>query len=388
MSVTLAKVPYGMRDFLPQDASAMRKMEASLRRLFFAWGFDEVRTPTVAYLDTLTRGSHRHLESQVFQFFDVQGQSLALRHEMTTPIARLCASRLAEAPRPLKLCYVSDVFRRELAQAGRQCSFRQAGAELVGESSPNADAEVLALAIASLQAVGLQGFQVFLGHVGFAHGLMLQLGLSDEAQAAVKTALERHDFVTLAQIAQQHEGAKALAEIPFLRGQEDALQKAETMAANDESVAAIADLRMMYCALKNYGLEAQVCFDFGLIRDFDYYTGMVFEAYAPKSGYPVCGGGRYDQLLENFGLNAPATGFALGVERVLLARERQGMQPAWRQRDVYLAYAENKETEAVFKAKAFRAEGQSVFLALHAESRTEAQEQQAVRHCHTLCYLS
>ena len=195
------EIPYGTRDLLPREAQEKRRAEAALSELFCRWGYDEIVTPAIEYLDTLTIGNGRRLEPHMFKLFDKDNRTLALRHEMTTPIARLVASRMREEPLPLKLAYISNVFRSEQAQAGRQCEFNQAGVELIGTNDVAADAEVIALAIEGMKAAGLQDFQVCLGQVDFISGMMRQLHLTEMQQERVTQALERHDLVALAAIA-------------------------------------------------------------------------------------------------------------------------------------------------------------------------------------------
>ena len=185
-------IPYGTRDFLPTEAAGKRTIETKLAALFALWGYDEVVTPTIEYFDTLTMDSGRQLAPQLFKLFDKGGKTLALRHEMTTPIARVVASRLKDAPLPLKLSYISSVFRSEQSQMGRQCEFYQAGVELIGSASATADAEVLALAIQSLLRAGLKDFSVCLGQVEFVTGIMQQYRLDEQTQQTLKERSEEH----------------------------------------------------------------------------------------------------------------------------------------------------------------------------------------------------
>ena len=147
---SVLKIPYGTRDFLPAEAAGKRVVETRLAELFAQWGYEEVVTPSIEYLDTLGLGSSQNIGDHLFKLFDKSNQTLALRHEMTTPIARLVSTRLQDSPLPLKLSYISSVFRYEQTQAGRQCEFYQAGVELMGPGSPATDAEVVALAVTTI----------------------------------------------------------------------------------------------------------------------------------------------------------------------------------------------------------------------------------------------
>lgn len=386
------EIPYGMRDFLPVEAAEKRAIETSLAELFAAWGYDEVVTPTIEYLDNLTLGTSHALEPHLFKLFDKDNRTLALRHEMTTPIARLAASRLRDYPQPLKLSYVSSVFRYEQTQAGRQCEFHQAGVELMGSSTAFADAEVIALAIQGLLRAGLSDFTICLGQVEFASGVMNQFHLSDEVKEKLQTALEKHDLVSYRSVIEAldlpDKAKKALNQLPLLNGGEELLKKSYALALNEQSRRALDNLGEIYRLLKDYGVEKYVRFDLGIIRDFSYYTGMVFEAYTPELGFPLAGGGRYDHLLSDFGNACPATGFAIGIERILLALTRQSLEKPDQPKDVYLSYAPGREHDAIAKAQALRAEGKVVELALSAQEEDEAKAQQAAKGYDSLVYLA
>lgn len=386
------EIPYGMRDFLPVEAAEKRAIETSLAELFAAWGYDEVVTPTIEYLDNLTLGTSHALEPHLFKLFDKDNRTLALRHEMTTPIARLAASRLRDYPQPLKLSYVSSVFRYEQTQAGRQCEFHQAGVELMGSSTAFADAEVIALAIQGLLRAGLSDFTICLGQVEFASGVMNQFHLNDEVKEKLQTALEKHDLVLYRSVIEAldlpDKAKKALNQLPLLNGGEELLKKSYALALNEQSRRALDNLGEIYRLLKDYGVEKYVRFDLGIIRDFSYYTGMVFEAYTPELGFPLAGGGRYDHLLSDFGNACPATGFAIGIERILLALTRQSLEKPDQPKDVYLSYAPGCEHDAIAKAQELRAEGKVVELALSAQEEDEAKAQQAAKGYDSFVYLA
>ena len=384
-------IPYGTRDFVPVEAREKRAIESLLAEGFAKWGYDEIVTPAFEFVDTLTLGNGRRIEPYMFKFFDRQNRTLALRHEMTTPIARVVASRMKGVEMPLKLFYLSPVYRYEQAQTGRQCEFYQAGVEFMGSNSEAADAEIVALAVSSMKNAGLKNFQVCLGQVDFIHGLMQELHLDERAQETVKSALEAHDLVGLRVLADQAglspKEKDILLGVPLLHGRMEILQKARTMATNTQSLRALDNLQAIYQLLQAYGAEEYVTFDLGIIRDFGYYTGMVFEAYTPGLGFPLCGGGRYDRLLSDFGRGCPATGFALGIERVMLALERENLKSPASQKGTYISYTANKREEAIRLAEERRATGEIVELSPSEETRDEAVRRQKARKYRELVYL-
>lgn len=373
------QVPYGTKDILPSDAARKRRTENELARLFLAWGYQEVITPTFEYYETLKAGAPEETDDSAFRFFDRSGRMLALRPDMTTPIARVAVMRLKEQPLPLRLFYLANVFRQEESQAGRQCEFYQAGVELLGAAGAVADAEVVAVAVESLLTAGLTDFQVCLGQVDFIGGIMAEAKLNPVLAHKVKLALLERNLVGLGELLANAEldnsVRELLQDLPLLHGKVDLLQKVRNRVKNEISQAALDNLAEIYHLLEQYGMDRYVTFDLGIIRDFDYYTGMVFETYTTGLGYPICGGGRYDRMAGAFGREQPATGFALGIERVLLALERQGLEVAGQIKGNYVGWAENNLPKAIAKVRQLRLAGEIAELALQSQDRLSAEKE-------------
>lgn len=379
----MLETPFGTRDFLPKEAAAKRLIETRLAKLFESYGYEEVVTPAMEFLETLTIEGGRTVEQDLFKMFDQNNRTLALHHEMTTPIARLAVSRLKDETLPLKLSYNTNVFRFRRNQPGRQCEFYQAGVELLGISNAAADAEIIALAVESLKSAGLKEFKICLGQVEFANGLMEQNNLSFEERQKIKAAIERHDIVELEKITE----VDALKKLPKLQGGKEILETAKKFATSSKALNSLENLSEIYRLLEIYGAADKITFDLGIIRDFEYYTGMVFEAYAPNVGYSLAGGGRYDHMLKDFGLACPATGFALGIERILSARERQGIFEDVRTKNIYLSYADGKIDAAIKKASELRAAGQVVEISLTPQNKDEAENFKLKKGYDNLIYV-
>ncbi|MBR1729639.1 MAG: ATP phosphoribosyltransferase regulatory subunit [Selenomonadaceae bacterium] len=392
MTKKILETPYGTQDFLPKSAAIKRTIEKKIFEIFNLHGYEEVVTPTIEYLETLTNGSTRTIEEQLFKMFDRSNRTLALHHEMTTPIARLVSSRLQNSLMPLKLSYNANVFRYEQTLPGRQCEFYQAGVELLGSSYPVADAEIIALAVECLNSAGLNDFEVCLGQVEFASGIMDQNDLDHETKDFLKTAIENHDIVALEnrvdELNLSKTAADSLKQIPYLHGGKEIIDRAHSIALNERSRRALDNLTEIYRLLESYGVADKIVFDLGLIRDFGYYTGMIFEAYAPGLGYSLAGGGRYDHMLKDFGLACPATGFALGIERLMLARKRQGVVEDFRKRDIYVSYDAANVNEAIKDAQRLRSEGKVVELSLIPQTEEEAEKYQLEKNYDELIYIS
>ena len=286
-------------------------MEASLVELFRKWGYQEVQPPTIEYYDVVAENDNSI--DELFKFIDREGRILALRPDFTTPIARLVAANFKGETLPLRLFYTGNVFRFESTQTGRQREFSQAGVELIGAKGVGADAEVIALAIEAMLACSLKDFKIGIGQVMVTKGLLEEFSQEPADIQTIKQAIITKDFVGLENILlnQKWDGKprKELLGLATLHGSIEVLSKARKLSNNDGFLQAIEELEQVYDILESYGLSKYIFFDFSILRDFEYYTGIVFEGYTPDLGYPVCGGGRYDNLLSRFGLEKPAVGF-------------------------------------------------------------------------------
>jgi len=264
------------------------------------------------------------VQDQLFKIVDRSGAVLALRPEMTVPIARLTATRLAQDSMVLRLAYVAEVFRGQEAGQGRLREFTQAGVELIGEGSLQGDAEVIALAATALRRAGLTDVIVNIGHLGFLRELMTEL--STDEQDDIRGRLYRKDFPGIEEMVARHSRARVLRDLPQLHGPE-AIARARALPSSSVTGTALDELERLLDQLQVYGVGAWVGIDLGIIRDFSYYTGIVFEAYGLGMGAPLLGGGRYDGLLGRFGVDQPATGFALGLERIIAALPQGPVTP-------------------------------------------------------------
>ncbi|MDR7556197.1 MAG: ATP phosphoribosyltransferase regulatory subunit [Armatimonadota bacterium] len=318
-------MPVGMRDVPADEMVRRRWLEARWRALFARWGYVEVETPLLEFLETFLQGAGPGVGDRLLKLVDTGGEVLALRPEMTVPLARYAATRLLPAgDRPWRLAYVAAVFRGQERGSGRERQFTQAGVEVIGDGSLAADAEVIALAAEALRIAGVEQATVSVGHAGFLRGVLATLPAA--AADAARDLLYRRAFAELDRVVPAGPAREALRAVPGLRGA-GALERAAALATTAESREALAVLGAVLEALAPYALDVRLEVDLGLIRDFDYYTGVVFEAHGPRAGRPLLGGGRYDALLARFGQPAPATGFALGVERVLDATHVALPQP-------------------------------------------------------------
>jgi ATP phosphoribosyltransferase regulatory subunit len=317
-------------------------MTAALQTTWLAWGYREISLPTFEYADTLATDVGAAVDAEMYRFFDRHGRTLALRPDMTIPTARVVGTRLYDQPMPLRLAYVGSVFRYEPPRAGRQHEFTQAGVELIGAAGALADAESVALAVAALQAVGVPDFRITVGHVGFFRGLLAALNLPERTTARLRVAVDRKAEAELALLLAEIPGLPPLARnavltLPRLMGDARVLAEAEAICLNTTMMGALSDLRAVAELLAAYGVTERVSYDLAEVRDLDYYTGITFEGFAPGLGFNLVSGGRYDELIGHFGPPLAAVGWALTLDRVLLAREIQGIAHEEPRCDVLLA---------------------------------------------------
>jgi ATP phosphoribosyltransferase regulatory subunit len=323
-------LPEGVRELLFGDAEVWRLVESELRRTWSSWGYREIILPTFEYASTLATDVGAEIDAELYRFFDRHGRTLALRADMTIPTARVVGTRLYDQPLPLRIAYAGSVFRHEPPRAGRQHEFTQAGVELIGAQSRPADAETIALAVAALRAAGLPEFRLSLGHVGFFRGLLAALALPDKVAARLRQAVNRKAEAELAALLSQSTDVptaarQALLALPKLTGGPGILTEAAVYCVDPLMQLALDDLWQVASLLEAYGVAGSVSYDLGEVRDLDYYTGITYEGFAPGLGFNLISGGRYDDLVGHFGPPLPAVGWALTLDRVLLARELQGV---------------------------------------------------------------
>ena len=314
------RLPAGVRDWLPHELARKREVEQQMRAVFGRWAYEEVQTPMIERFDVLEGGLGEETTELLFQFNDRRSTALALRPEMTTPIARLVSTRMREQPLPLRLAYIAPVFRYyEQPQEGRMRELTQAGAELIGAAGVDADAEPLFMAIEAMDEIGLRDARFDINDARVVDGILAGVGLDGLEAREAKQALRRRNLVALRAF-----DRPALLEFGLRRGGHETIATARAICRTAPSLAALDDLAALLDRAEQLGYAGRVHVDFSLMRDLEYYTGLQFEGYVEEIGFALCGGGRYDSLLPKFGFDVPAVGWTAGVERLLIALERRG----------------------------------------------------------------
>ena len=359
------QLPRGARNYLPDDASRKRHVESQLLGIFARWGYREMVTPSFEFFDVLSLGTDGGLQEHMFKFVDREtGRLLALRADITPQIARVVATRLREAPMPVRLAYVASVFRDDSSPMASARELHQAGVELIGLEKPEAEVEIIAMALEGLRALGLHRFQLDLGHGDFFRGLAEEAGADAEQRREMRRALARKDTATLQRLVEALPALTAVREgllaLPALIGHEEILERAAALAYGERATRAVQNLSEVYRLLTIYGLADAVLFDLGEVRGFDYYSGLHFEAYVSGFGTSVAGGGRYDQMLARFGFDCPAVGFAFDVGGLLTVMEAQGVAVTLEGPDFFIIDFTPEKTAALSLARRLRDLGASV----------------------------
>jgi len=368
--------PTGIRDWPAEAAGTKRIVENKLADLFASWRYEEVITGTIEYEDVIGRGLNDEEKSQLYRFFGREGEAFTLRPDMTTPIARFVASQLAGAPLPIRLFYTGNVFRHEKPQAGRYREFFQAGIELIGTDTGRADAEVIILASEALRTLGVEDFKIGVGQVQLLDLLLEMTCLPDQTKNLLKQSIADKDYVTVNSIIESaslvEEEKELLNSLSLVQSGEEFFERLAGKPLPSPIKIQLERLRDVYDSLAAAGLMDNVFIDLGITRDFEYYTGIVFEVYSPALGFPICGGGRYNNLFGRFGFPCPATGFALGIERILLVLKRVGKLPSSNSKQL-LVYGKDFK-KLLGAAAGLRSQGFAVEIDLDGKSREELEK--------------
>jgi ATP phosphoribosyltransferase regulatory subunit len=311
--------PLGMRDTLPELYEKKHRIRSLMEDVMKQWGYSFIQTPTLEYDETVGAAS-AILDQQLFKLLDREGHTLVLRPDMTAPIARVAASKLLNEDLPLRIAYSANVFRAQQREGGRPAEFEQIGIELINDETVSSDGEAIALMVSTLKETGLEDFQLSVGHVAFVQELFLQiLGTEDRADALRRFLYEKNyvgyrehvNSLSLSSIDKQR-----LLGLLELRGSDEVIGKALDLVENERGKAAILQLKELAEVINDYGEQESVKFDLTLVSHMSYYTGILFEVYAGRVGFPIGNGGRYG-LLEKFGKKASATGFAIRLDRLI-----------------------------------------------------------------------
>lgn len=359
--------PEGTRDSLFAECTLRRRTEKQLHALFTARGYSEIITPTLEFYDVFNRQSQTFPQETMYKLTDAKGRLLVLRPDNTVPIARVCATRLRDAQLPLRLCYNQSIHVISPSLKGRDDEVTQAGIELIGSDSRMADIEVIAAAVDALRSFDPE-YQLELGNVALFKLLLRQLNASDETKEQVKEFIESKNYPALGDLLNalpESPASNALRVLPRLFGGEEVFEKAAAVSTGDAFLAVLNDLHSLWLSVTQFAGKDRVTVDLSMMHRTDYYTGMVLRGYLSGYGEEILSGGRYDNLIAEFGYDVPATGFAVNIDAVAKVLAKQNAQTAHLPVSNVLLWAEKGcEADAVKMAVQLRAKGLVVEHAL------------------------
>ena len=359
--------PEGTKDLLFGECVIRRNIENTLMELFKSRGYSEIITPGLEFFDVFNLNSRYFFFFFLYKLTDSKGRLIVMRPDSTMPIARVVATRLREADLPLKLCYDQPVYRTEPALKGRSDEIVQAGIELIGSQQKMADLEVISTAVDSLRAFNME-FSIELGHIGIFKELVSRLEATAKEKESIRKLIESKNFPALNDFLDTFGTSSittALKKLPALFGGEEVFDKAEELMPDDNIKRLLDELKAIYNDISAIcGEEASITVDLGMVNKTDYYTGFIIKGYLQGHGEEVLSGGRYDKLISEFGYDVPAVGFAVNVNGIEKAIEKNGVYPAEKQIDA-LVYAEDGfEVDALRVAQELRDQGLIVEIAL------------------------
>jgi ATP phosphoribosyltransferase regulatory subunit len=357
-----APLPKGVSDFLPETADKITFIAGRIHRVFELWGFRRIIAPLLEFEEVLALGMGEELRGKTFRFDDRQtGKLLAIPPDITPQVARIAATRMHALPLPYRIYYNGRVLRQAEMQSGRSREIFQSGVELIGLDSPESDAEMVAMAVEVLKNLGLSGFKIDLGQVGFYRGIMDASGVTGAVQFKLQEAIAKKDVSAVRSILEEANAPDRVKEeisaLPRLYGGREVIDEASRIVGNDRSKKALENLAQVLEILDIYGVSEHLTLDLGEIRGLDYHTGITFEGFVPGLGEAVCSGGRYDDLTAKYGFPAPATGFAFNIMALLSTLSRRPDLEATRSRDFLIFNQKEERREALEIAQKLRGGG-------------------------------
>ena len=378
--MTLLHTPDGVRDIYGKECAKKCSVQEGINQVFHLYGYQNIETPTFEFFEIFSKQRGSASSSEMFKFFDRDNNTLVLRPDMTPAIARCVAKYYMDETMPLRLCYLERTFINNTSYQGRLNEVTQTGAEMIGDDSSSADAEMIAMVIDSLKAVGLTEFQVELGQVEFFRGLVEEAGMDEDTQEALRELIENKNYFGVEELlleqSMDEELRQAIMKLPEFFGSIDQIQQAKMLTTNRRARMAIERLEKVHEILKAYGLADYISYDLGMLSQYQYYTGIIFKAYTYGMGDYVVTGGRYDKLLVQFGKDAPAVGFAIVIDRVMQALSRQNIEVKTNMVRTMVLYEESAQMNAVRLAGYFR-ERQVPVQLVRRSSRQSLEDYQA-----------
>lgn len=366
MKNVLLHTPEGVRDIYNKECERKLYLHQKIHAVLKKYGYSDIETPTFEFFDIFSKEKGTVESRKMYKFFDREGNTLVLRPDMTPPMARCVSKYYMDEEMPIRLCYAGQSFINSAEHQGKLKERTQIGAELFGENKADGDCETLAMLIESLLDCGLKEFQIEVGHALFFEGLLEAAGLSDEEEEELRKLVENKNFFGMEEylsgLEVKEELRKIFLRLPELRGSGEIISQAKKLITNEKIDSALSRLEKVYKLLSYYGYEKYVSFDLSILANRNYYTGIIFAGYTYGTGDAIATGGRYDNLVKQFGKNTPSIGFAIDLDRLLMAMIRQKLDIPVDAKTILLLYENDIQKEAIDMAAQYRKDGISVTL--------------------------
>jgi ATP phosphoribosyltransferase regulatory subunit len=367
MKEKLLHTPEGVRDIYNSECATKLMLQNNLHHVLEHYGFRDIQTPSFEFFDIFSQERGTVASKDMYKFFDREGNTLVLRPDITPSIARCAAKYYKEETLPIRLCYIGNTFINNTSYQGKLKEVTQLGAELMNDGSIEADAEMLALTIECLMQSGLKEFQLEIGDADFFRALIEEAGFQDEEEITnLRVLIENKNRFGVEEIVTGKEMGKELREIllkiPELFGSIEILAHAKELTSNKRAGKALERLEHLYHILTDYGYEKYISFDLGMLSKYNYYTGIIFKAYTFGTGDAIATGGRYDNLVGQFGKEAPAIGLVIVIDQLMLALMRQKLLQEPETQDTLILYHQSFRKQAVALAGHFRKDGMNAIL--------------------------
>lgn len=357
----LLHTPEGVRDLYGKEYAAKLVLQDKVMKSIQLYGYENIQTPTFEFFDVFSEEIGTTSSRELYKFFDKDGNTLVLRPDFTPSMARCAAKYFMEQNVPIRFCYSGNTFINNNNLQGKLKELTQMGAELIGDDSVYADAEMIMMVIDTLRLAGLTRFQVSIGEVEYFKGICENAGINSETEREIRDFISEKNFFAAEELMIEkgisETDREAILQVREFYQVEETLLKAKELASNDMSRNAIARLEALYELLKVYGVEEYVSFDLGMLSKFHYYTGVIFKAYTYGVGDAIVTGGRYDTLLGKFGKDAAAIGFMVLIDDLMEALYRQGIECKAEKNKQTIYYNENNYTEKLKEAIELRKNG-------------------------------
>lgn len=367
MKRQLLHTPEGVRDIYNEECEKKLILQDRINEMLRRYGYRPIQTPTFEFFDIFGREIGTTPSRDLYKFFDREGNTLVLRPDITPSIARSAAKYFGEEAIPIRLCYMGNTFINSSRYQGRLKENTQLGAELIGDPSVDADAEMISMVVDCLKAAGLKDFLLSIGHADLFLGLMEAAGLEEEQEEELRRLISNKNFFGVEEFAETLQLDSDLMQLFILLGRlytnpEELTEIRRYAAVYPRILSALDRFEELYKILEVYGISRYVSFEPGIISDYRYYTGIIFAGYTFGSGEPIVKGGRYDKLLTYFGKTSASIGFAFVVDQLMAALSRQKIEIPLEHNTLLIVYDASHRSEAVSHANEQRREGRCVEL--------------------------